>query len=69
MKALIDDLPRSATANVVDESEFFMLSRDSFEDILQKHQKLGVRLLMGLAWTMSLRLRYNSRRLIDHIQL
>lgn len=67
--ALIDDLPRSATANVVDESEFFMLSRDSFKDILQKHQKLGVRLLMGLAWTMSLRLRYNSRRLIDHIQL
>ncbi len=67
--ALIDDLPRSATANVVDESEFFMLSRDSFKDILQRHPKLGVRLLMGLAWTMSLRLRYNSRRLIDHIQL
>jgi len=67
--ALIDELPRSATANVVDDIEFFMLTRDSFNDISQKHPKLGVRLLMGLAWTMSLRLRYNSRRLIDHVQL
>jgi CRP/FNR family cyclic AMP-dependent transcriptional regulator len=67
--ALIDALPRSGTATVVDDAECFLLSRKSFEDILQKHPRLGVRLLMGIAWTMSLRLRYNSRRLIDHLQI
>lgn len=67
--ALIDELPRSATAHVVDDVELFILSRASFNDILQRHHKLGVRLLMGIAWTLSLRLRYNSRRLIDHVHV
>ena len=67
--AVIDELPRSAAAFVVDDAEFFILSRSSFNEILEKHYKLGVRLLKGIAWTMSLRLRYNSRRLIDHVQI
>jgi len=67
--ALIDALPRSATAHVIDDAECFLLSRSSFNDILEKHAKLGVRLLMGIAWTMSLRLRFNSRRLIDQIRI
>lgn len=65
--AILDELPRSATARVIEDAEFFALSNDDFRKMLGENPLLGVKILMGISWTLSLRLRRNSRRLVDRV--
>jgi len=50
---LLDDLPRSATAHVLEDSEAFVLSKDKLHGLLLSYPELGV----GMLRAMSRRLR------------
>jgi CRP/FNR family transcriptional regulator len=47
--ALLDDLPRSATAEAVAACELLVLDRDSFRRLVREHSDLSLGLLKGMA--------------------
>lgn len=47
--ALLDDQPRSATAEAVTASELLVLDRDSFRKLVREHAELSLGLLKGMA--------------------
>ena len=55
--SLIDDLPRFASCTTLVPTDFAVLTRDSFNDILLKMPRLGNKLLIALLQTLSARLR------------
>ena len=58
--SLIDGQPRSASIQVAEESFVMILYQGKFNDILEYHPKLGVKLLMYVMRLMSARLRMTS---------
>tara|TARA_B100000315_G_scaffold33171_1_gene27832 strand:- start:611 stop:1072 length:462 start_codon:yes stop_codon:yes gene_type:complete len=56
---------RSATAKVVEESEFLVLTRKNFNDIIEKNPKIAIKVLISIACTISSRLRHTSGRFAD----
>ena len=61
--ALIDGLPRSATVKAKIASVILVLRRDDFNKLVDKHPKVGVKILKGIARSMSLNLRKASAQL------
>lgn len=65
--ALIDGEPRSAELRAISDSEFIMLSRDSFQKLCAAHPVIGLKLVLPLARALSQRLRRVSGLLVDYL--
>lgn len=55
--ALIDGEPRSATAKFIKSGKVLILTRESFESIMNEHPRLGIDLLWRICRVLSQRLR------------
>jgi len=65
--SIIDDFPRSATIQAKKRSKLYILSKSAFDMILNKHPKIGIKLLKGISHLLSKNLRETSRRLAEYI--
>lgn len=65
--SLLDYFPRSATVRARVESTLLILSRPDFEQLLNNHPRIGIKLLKGVARLLSLNLRKTSSRLADYM--
>ena len=65
--ALLDDFPRSATVMSKTKSTLLILTRKGFEQLLELHPQIGVKMLKGLAKLLSMNLRKTSSLLADHM--
>ena len=63
--ALIDDFPRSATVRAINHSTLLILRRKGFEEVLEQHPQIGVKLLKGIAKLVSMNMRKTSSLLAD----
>ncbi len=55
--ALLEQLPRTATATALEKSQIFLLYRSKLESILNYHPRIGVQIMTHLAQLLSARLR------------
>jgi CRP-like cAMP-binding protein len=58
--ALLEQLPRTATATAAEKSQVFLLYRSKLESILHYHPRIGVQIMTHLAQLLSARLRRAS---------
>ncbi len=58
--SLIDGLTRSATTRASKPSTILILRRDDFNNLIEKHPVVGVKILRGIARLLSLNLRKTS---------
>lgn len=65
--AMVDLSPRSATVVGAKKSELVIMGRQAFDLILERHPKIGVKLLSAVARLLSLYLRQASGRLADKL--
>ncbi|MBU4388618.1 MAG: cyclic nucleotide-binding domain-containing protein [Proteobacteria bacterium] len=65
--SVIDDYPRSATARAKEKTTLYILSKSAFDMILERHSKIGIKLLKGIARLLSYNLRKTSNRLTEYI--
>jgi len=65
--AMVDLSPRSATVVGAKDSVLIIMGRQAFDLILERHPKIGVKLLSGVARLLSLHLRLASGRLADKL--
>ena len=65
--SIIDDCPRSATAIARKTALLYILSKSAFDMILEKHPKIGIKLLRGISKMLSENLRETSKKLADFI--
>lgn len=63
--ALIDNLTRSASVKAAEHSGFMVLTRRGFEMIMRLHPEIGIKMLKGLASSLSLNLRKTSDKLAE----
>lgn len=61
--ALLEHLPRSASAVALEKSTILLLYRAKLDDILHYHPRVGVAIMTHLAQLLSARLRKASERL------
>jgi CRP-like cAMP-binding protein len=61
--AAVDDLPRSATLKALTKAKLVTLSKDNLDYLLADHPKIGVKILKGIARSLSLKLRDTSTEL------
>lgn len=62
--ALLEQLPRSASAVALERSTLHLLNRKKMEDLLQGHPLIGVSIMRHLAQLLSARLRRTSQSLV-----
>ncbi len=65
--AVIDNFPRSATAKARTETSFLTLTQKNFDEILNNHPEIGIKILKGISRLLSLNLRKTSSRLADYL--
>ena len=65
--SIIDQLRRSATVTASIPTELIELPKEQFDALLEAHHALGIKLLKGVARSMSLSLRRASNRLADSL--
>ena len=65
--AVIDDFPRSATVKARKDTTLVILTRHGFNQILEKHSGIGVKILKAIARLLSMNLRKTSSRLADYM--
>lgn len=65
--SIVDDALRSATARACTQTLLYTLSKSAFDHILERHTKIGAKMLKGIARLLSGNLRETSRRLADYI--
>ena len=65
--SVIDDFPRSATVRANTNSTLLILTRKGFEQLLEQHPQIGIKLLKGLAKLLSMNLRRTSSLLADNM--
>jgi CRP/FNR family cyclic AMP-dependent transcriptional regulator len=65
--AIIDDFPRSATVRSKTRSTLLILTRKGFEQLLEQHPQIGIKVLKGLARLLSMNLRKTSSLLADYM--
>lgn len=63
--SLVDGLPYSATIGAMEKCIILLLTRHNFQECVQRHPTLGVKLLTEIARLISLRLRQTSGLLVD----
>jgi len=67
--ALIDGLTRSATVRASQPSTILILRRDDFNNLLEKHPDIGIKILKGIARLMSLNLRKASAQITAYMTI
>ena len=65
--AVIDDFPRSATVRAWSKSTLVILTREGFNNILDQHPAIGIKILKRMARLLSMNLRKTSSQLADHL--
>lgn len=65
--SIIDDFPRSATVRAKSQATLLILTRKRFEEMLEQHPQIGVKLLKGIARFMSMNMRKTSSLLADYM--
>lgn len=65
--SILDGMPHSATAVVVEPATLLLLTRNNFEQFMQGEPEVALKVLRKMALLMSLRLRQTSGILIDHL--
>jgi len=65
--SIIDDSPRSATVKARKTAHLYILSKSAFDMILDRHPRIGIKLLKGISKMLSENLRETSRKLADYI--
>lgn len=60
---VLDGSPRSVTAVALDDASLLLLSREDFENMLNKYPRLGVKLLKDMLFAVSTRLKKSFDRL------
>ncbi len=65
--SIIDDFPRSATVKAKTKSTLLILTRKGFDQLLEQHPRIGVKILKGLAKLLSMNLRKTSSLLADYM--
>ncbi len=63
----IDDFPRSATIKARTEAKLVILTRKSFELMLEEYPQIGIKILKSVSRLLSLNLRKTSSRLVDYM--
>jgi len=63
----IDDFPRSATIKARTEAKLVILTRKSFELMLEEYPEIGIKILKSISRLLSLNLRKTSSRLADYM--
>ncbi|VAX18054.1 hypothetical protein MNBD_NITROSPINAE04-1411 [hydrothermal vent metagenome] len=63
--SLIEHSPRSATATAIEDSELLILTRKSFDELIESEPLIGIKILKNIAKSLSTRLRYTSGRFAD----
>ena len=66
--SMIDSLPSSATAVVVEPAKLLLITRRNFDNFTDSHPETGLKVLRKIASLMSLRLRQTSGVLMDYLQ-
>ena len=65
--SVIDDFPRSATVKARVKTTLIILTRKGFEQVLEQHSQIGVKILKGISRLLSMNLRKTSSRLADYM--
>lgn len=65
--SVIDDFPRSATVKARTKATLLTLTRIGFEEVLEEHPTIGIKILKGISRLLSLSLRKTSSRLADYM--
>jgi len=65
---LLDGLPHSATARVVEPSTLLLLTKSHFEQVIREQPDVALKMIRKMATLMSLRLRQTSGVLIDYLK-
>ena len=65
--SVIDKTPHSAAVRARSKSTVVTLSAEGFDMILEKHPRIGIKILKGLARLLSLNLRKTSTRLAEYM--
>lgn len=65
--SIIDHTPRSATVKAQSSSTLVILTEKGLETILEKHPKIGIKILKGLARLLSMNMRRTSSQLADYM--
>lgn len=66
--SLLDGLPHSATATVVEPSVLLLMTRSHFEQVIDEEPEVALKMVRKMATLMSLRLRQTSGVLIDYLK-
>ncbi|MBI5622749.1 MAG: cyclic nucleotide-binding domain-containing protein [Elusimicrobia bacterium] len=64
--AMLERLPRSASARAIERSHIHLLYRANLEEILHYHPRIGVSVMTHLAHLMSMRLRHANKLALVH---
>ncbi|MFH1784308.1 MAG: cyclic nucleotide-binding domain-containing protein [bacterium] len=65
--ALLEELPRSATARAIEESEIYIIYKVNFDALIDKHPQVGLQIVRNLASILSKRLRKTSEQVTAQI--
>ncbi|MGD8833316.1 MAG: cyclic nucleotide-binding domain-containing protein [Desulfobacteraceae bacterium] len=65
--SLIDNFPRTATVRSKDDTALVCITRGAFEDLMEAHHELGIKIIKGLARLLAQNLRKTSSRLADNM--
>lgn len=65
--SIIDNIARSATARARQDTTLVILSKKGFNTILDKHPRIGIKILKGIARLLSLNMRRTSSHLADYL--
>lgn len=65
--SIIDNIARSASARAKENTILVILSKKGFNVILDKHPRIGIKILKGIARLLSLNMRRTSSHLADQL--
>ena len=65
--SVIEKTPRSATVRARTATTVLTLSADGFDIILEKHPRIGIKILKGISRLLSMNLRKTSARLAEYM--
>jgi CRP/FNR family cyclic AMP-dependent transcriptional regulator len=65
--SVIDNTPRSATVRARVKSAMVSLSKSGFDELIEKHPRIGIHILKQIARLISMNLRKTSSRLADYM--
>lgn len=60
--ALLEELPRSATARTMEETEIYIIYKVNFDSLIEKYPQVGLKITKNLAAILSKRLRKTSEQ-------